>query len=88
MASAVEQIEIWMHGHPRTAIFILTGSLVVVGLIIGLALATNVYNDGMTAMFEEAAFTGRLVDVNDKLYSIQEMNESNVIYQDHIWERI
>lgn len=73
--SAVEKTERWMHEHPGTAIIGLAGSLVAIGVIIGMAVATNVYDFELNRMFKEASETSHPLIFNDRLYSVQDRGD-------------
>lgn len=72
--TAAEKLEVWMYEHPGRALLTLAGALVIVGVIIGMILTTNIYNSEMARMFEEGAETQFPVIFNDRLYTIQDLN--------------
>lgn len=81
MSEMKDNLEAWMYKNQKTAMSILIALLIIIGLVIGVAVATNVYNDGMTQIFEEGTTKNLPVNFNGKMYYIQDMNIS---YDDYV----
>ncbi len=77
----VEQTEQWMYQYPRTAVILLAGFLMATGVVIGVGVATNIYDSGMTQMFQMATEIHRPVVVDNKLYGIEELDTLDPQYE-------
>lgn len=72
-----DQMGVWMHEHPKTALIGIAGLLIGIGSVVGAVVVSNVYDYEMTRMFSDASGSRQPALFNERYYSINYLGNSS-----------